>query len=568
MTRLEQNLASENDTYKINKLNKDIEMTNSELQKLVYEKTKASMFRCRARWYEDGEKSSKYFFNLEKSNHSKKTMKATYMADGTLTKDPEKILKEQSRFYEHLFTSDENIQFNIQNDNNPSISDRDKVLMDRDISIDDLKHALKCMPNNKTPGCDGLPADFYKVFWNRIKETLHEALVHSYLTRELHISARRGIITLIPKKYKDINFIKNWRPLTLLNCDYKILAKALANRLKLQLENLINRDQSGFLRGRFIGENIRLILDTLEFTEEEDIPALLISLDYEKCFDRLEWSAIVGALRYFNFGENFIRWVTLLYNNCESCTTNNGYASEWFKPSRGVRQGCPLSPYLFVICAEIFANLVRNNDNIKGIKVQGKEIKLSQYADDTNIFSLFDANSLNNIISTLDYVHQNTGLKVNYDKTSIYRIGSLKHSDATLYTQMTNVKLLEWKIKDTDKCTFCIVQSETLLHLFWECQTARHVWNSLTQWYKEKTGQTVHLNSQKVLFCKPVPKPLHCLNTIVLISMQYIYASRCLEIIPNFGHLKSKILDVQNMEKYIAIKNNQLKKHEIKWKGF
>ena len=144
----------------------------------------------------------------------------------------------------------------------------------------------------------------------------------------------------------------------------------------------------------------------MDYTESENIPALLISIDYEKCFDRLEWPAVIGALRYFDFGENFISWIKLLYNNCESCTSNNGYASEWFKPTRGLRQGCPLSPYLFVICAEIFANLIRNNKDIKGIKINDKEIKLSQYADDTNIFTLFDANSLNNIISTFNYVQK------------------------------------------------------------------------------------------------------------------------------------------------------------------
>ncbi len=220
------------------------------------------------------------------------------------------------------------------------------------------------MPNGKTPGCDGLPVEFYKVFWNKIKKPLHEALMYA---GELHISARRGIITLIPKKDKDIK-MKHWRPLTLLNVDYKIIAKVLAQRLKLQLLKVIHRDQTGFLQTRFIGENIRLILDIIEYTETENIPALLISIDYEKCFDRLEWSAVQGALRYFNFGENFMKWIKLLYTNPESCTTNNGYISEWFKPTRGLRQGCPLSPYLFVICAEIFANLIRKNNNIKGIR--------------------------------------------------------------------------------------------------------------------------------------------------------------------------------------------------------
>ena len=311
----------------------------------------------------------------------------------------------------------------------------DKRLVDTDITIDDLKSALKSMPNNKTPGCDGLPAEFYKVFWNKIKDLLYEAVMYAYRKGEMHISARRGIITLIPKKDKDVNYIKNWRPLTLLNTDYKIVAKTLSQRLKVKLLKIVNTDQTGFLKGRFIGENIRLILDTMEYAGAENIPALLISIDYEKCFDRLEWSAVIGALRYFNFGDKFIRWIELLYKNVESCTTNNGKSSEWFKPTRGLRQGCPLSPYLFVVTAEIFANLIRKNPNIQGIKIKETEIKLMQYADDTNIFSLFDANSLNNIIETFDFIQRNTGLKVNYDKTNIYRIGSLKHSDATLYTQ-------------------------------------------------------------------------------------------------------------------------------------
>ncbi len=178
-----------------------------------------------------------------------------------------------------------------------------------------------------------------------------------------------------------------------------------------------------------------MILDMIEYTDAEDIPAILISIDYEKCFDRLEWSAVAGALKYFNFGENFIMWIELMYKNIESCTINSGKSSKWFKPSRGLRQGCPLSPYLFVVTAEIFANLIRKSPNIKGIKIKDVEIKLIQYADDTNIFSAFDANSLSSIIETFDFIQRNTGLKVNYDKTSIYCIGSLMHSDATLFTQ-------------------------------------------------------------------------------------------------------------------------------------
>ncbi len=102
----------------------------------------------------------------------------------------------------------------------------------------------------------------------------------------------------------------------------------------------------------------------------------------------------------------------------------------------------------------------------------------------------------------------------------------------------------------------------------WECPTAQHLWNQLLQWLKNTANQTVHLNVKKVLLCKIISKPFNCLNTIGLIMLQYIYASRCLKKLQSFAELKAKILDVQNIEKYIAIKNDRLKKHEIKWKGF
>ena len=115
------------------------------------------------------------------------------------------------------------------------------------------------MEPEKTPGSDGIPAEFYKVFWNDISEHLVTSINHGYQKEQFSVTQRPGIIKLIPKKDAEPSLIKNWRPITLLNCDYKIAAKALANRLKKVLPKLVNSDQTGFMKGRFIGENIRLI---------------------------------------------------------------------------------------------------------------------------------------------------------------------------------------------------------------------------------------------------------------------------------------------------------------------
>ena len=118
---------------------------------------------------------------------------------------------------------------------------------------------LQRLAESRAPGTDGLPAEFYKVFWNDISDLFLNSINYAYRSGQLSVTQRRGIIKLIPKKDAEPNLIKNWRPISLLNCDYKIAAKAIANRFKQVIPNIINYDQTGFLKGRFIGENIRLI---------------------------------------------------------------------------------------------------------------------------------------------------------------------------------------------------------------------------------------------------------------------------------------------------------------------
>lgn len=208
---------------------------------------------------------------------------------------------------------------------------------------------MKELPNNKSPGSDGLPIEIYKMFWNQLGNLYLQAILEAKKEGKLYIAARRGIITLIPKKERDLLELANWRPITLLTCDYKILAKTFANRIKTVLPQIIHTDQTGFMKGRHIFDNIRKTIEIVEHAFEHQKPYLIMNVDYQKCFDLLEHTAIWGGLRYFGFGENFIEWIQLLYKEMTLSVINNGHFTEEFRVERSVLQGSPLAAYLFLI---------------------------------------------------------------------------------------------------------------------------------------------------------------------------------------------------------------------------
>ena len=238
-------------------------------------------------------------------------------------------------------------------------------------------------------------------------------------------SQRQAIITLIEKKDQDRCDLKNWRPISLLNVDAKIASKVIAERMKRLLPGLIHNNQSGYITGRNISENIRSILDIMEYTKVKKLPGLLLFIDFEKAFDSLEWDFLEKCLEKFNFGPDFRRWVKIFYNDVQSCVINNGLCSRYFNIARGVRQGDPLSPYLFVTAVEILAIAIRNQENIKGLTIDGLETKLLQFADDTTAV-LSDLHSARALFGLLERFEKASGLKLNVAKTEAMWIGSLQ----------------------------------------------------------------------------------------------------------------------------------------------
>ena len=168
----------------------------------------------------------------------------------------------------------------------------------------------------------------------------------------------------------------------------------------------------------------------MDFTVEENIPGLLIFIDFQKAFDSLEWNFLLRCLESFNFGASLIRWLFTFYKNIQSCVINNGIISDFFTLGRGVRRGDPLSPHLFVIAAEILAISIRQNSIIKGITIEKNETKLLQYPDDTTAV-LSDISSAQTLFRLLNDFEKISGLAVNPSKTEGLWIGSLRENKST-----------------------------------------------------------------------------------------------------------------------------------------
>ena len=260
--------------------------------------------RSKISWYEHGGKSSKYFLNLEKRNKAKSHMRKLIIND-TEVNNPAEIMSHIETFYSTLYkrrstkTEKECLDY-LQNINIPHLSQIDSASCEGNITKKDCWDALQLMKNSKSPGNDGLTKEFYICFFNEISSYLIEALNQSFETGQLSTSQRQALITLIEKKDKDKRYIKNWRPISLVNVDAKILSKVLASRLKKVLSKIIHCNQTAYVNGRYIGESIRLLNDVLEYTDENDINGILFSADFEKAFDSIDHSFIF-ALESFGF---------------------------------------------------------------------------------------------------------------------------------------------------------------------------------------------------------------------------------------------------------------------------
>lgn len=429
-------------------LSNQIESVKRELREVEEIRANKLIMRARTRWVCLGEKPSSYYLNLEKKKSRDKTLSTVMLNDGSSKSDPVSILKECGSFYENLYSENrddlmpiEEITDALDPLDHPRLSDQDAARLDSPISLEELKAALTELNKNKCPGSDGLCPEFYIRFWDLVSPHLFKSLSYSVDNGLLSTEQRRGVITLVPKKDVDRRLVANWRPITLLNTDYKILTKVMALRLQTVLDTIVNKNQTGFMKGRFIGDNIRVIHNAIHILGSTKSDGFLAVLDFTKAFDSVRWEFIVVALEWFGFGQRFVSLVKLISANAETCVIKAGFSSRYFKLARGIRQGCCVSPYLFLLAVEVMAICIRNNRSIQGLDLGGNTLKIVQFADDSTCF-LRNRLSLTHLLSFLQIFSRWSGLVINKSKSVILT----PHSDEPLPNHISGIPVAE-KVK-------------------------------------------------------------------------------------------------------------------------
>ena len=239
---------------------------------------------------------------------------------------------------------------------------------------------------------------------------------------------RESLVTLIPKHGKPPDSPKGWRPISLLNVDFKILSAAIATRLKSVSEYLISPSQTAYINGRFIGENSRLVYDVIETLNHADKAGLIIGVDFEAAFDTVSWEFLLDALDHYNFGSYWKHLIKAFYLNSRNFARIllDGYLGPEIKMTRGIRQGDPASGYLFNLVMEPLANQLVHSIRMQGIQLAPNlEVRVSQYADDLIIFSVPEPSSIKGVLHELEDFQKVSGLKVNIEKTKCLQVGSV-----------------------------------------------------------------------------------------------------------------------------------------------
>ena len=367
----------------------NMQRVKNALKEIDMKRLSGSIVRSRVQLFDNKEQPSTFFYRKELSKGKKKLI-SKIVHENRVCEDNDSISDSFVNFFTHLYGKEPvELPPDKYIENLPHVDPDSTDHLGKSISIEDIQLAVSQMENNKTPGPDGLSKEFYETFSKELFPILVEVFTAIFDKGSLSDSQKVSYISLLCKNNNQPELCKNYRPISLLNVDYKIIAKVLCNRLRYCLADIIHPDQTCSIPGRSIFDNCHLIRDIVHNVNSNvNDYGILLSTDQEKAFDRVDHSYLLYMLKKYGFNDDFVRWISIMYYDISSAVIVNGHVSSTFPVQRSVRQGCPLSPLLYVMCLEPVLHAIREDPDIIGVQIPGSEqkCKLTAFADDCKFF--------------------------------------------------------------------------------------------------------------------------------------------------------------------------------------
>jgi hypothetical protein len=389
--------------------------------------------KARNQWLQLGDQNNSFFHCSLKVQHAKKTITHLWDDQGNRVEEVEQIKQVAASFYKKLLGTNQ-LQFTASKADrvrhliSVAISTDQAALLEKEITADEIKDTLFNMKNNKAPGLDGFPVEFFKSAWSVVGQDFIAAIKDFFVSSKLLTEVNATILSLVPKKVNP-SAMGDFRPIACCNVVYKCITKILANRMLLFLSELISMNQSAFIPSKSIAENVLLAQELVRnYHKDRGQPRCTLKIDLMKAYDSVDWEFLICCLQCFGFLTRFINWIRVCITSPRFSVCINGTMVGYFEGKRGLRQGDPLSPYLFVIAMEVFSKImVDYTGGNSGFKFHPKcaSLKLTHlcFADDLLIFSEASLISIKIIKSALLEFESLSGLKSNPTKSSFFCSG-------------------------------------------------------------------------------------------------------------------------------------------------
>ncbi|CAN1817498.1 Putative ribonuclease H protein At1g65750 [Linum perenne] len=383
--------------------------------------------RANVKWLAEGDRNTAFFHTSV--IHRRQRNKITRLQDsnGNWIQTDRELSNHANAFFKDLFTKRPNGTANFDLREMPSIVTEDMNSdITKEIKDDEIREAVFNLGANQSPGPDGFPGHFYRRFWNTIGPRFCDEIKNFFNTSTMPNNWNDTHLVLIPK-IPHPSSMSEFRPISCCNFRYKVISKIMASRLKKWIPTLIPETQAAFTGGRMIQDNIIIVHEVLHSfkTNPNRRQDLCLKLDMRKAYDLVEWDCLLSLLQAQGFSEKWRSWIASCISTVKFEILFNGQPLESFNPTRGIRQGDPLSPFLFILMTNALSFLINrsvNSNILKGIKLNKRGPKLTHclFADDTIIFGEATIQEVNNIMDTINKYGNYTGQEINNAKSAVY----------------------------------------------------------------------------------------------------------------------------------------------------